>query len=66
MTVYATKDGYNKSEVATQEIVVSNKRGDMNGDGTISPADAVEILYMFFDANNTNNARPMVLDREPQ
>ena len=66
VTVYATKDGYNKSEVATQEIVVSNKRGDMNGDGTISPADAVEILYMFFDANNTNNARPMVLDREPQ
>jgi hypothetical protein len=42
------------------------KAADVNGDGNVTPADAIEILYMYFGSSSTNNARPMVLDREPQ
>ena len=40
--VYASKDGYENSEVATQAIYL--KHGDVNGDGEIDIADAVRIV----------------------
>ena len=47
VTVYATKDGYENSEVATKEINVSSAsgiRGDVNLDGTVSMPDAMFIV----------------------
>ena len=49
VTVYATKSGYENSDVATKEINVSSAgaggiRGDVNGDGTVSMPDAMFIV----------------------
>ena len=41
ISVYASKDGYSNSEVATKEI---NLKGDINGDGEITSQDASLIL----------------------
>ena len=48
VTVYATKDGLEKSDVATMDIVISGSgtptvRGDLNGDGQVNVADHVEL-----------------------
>ena len=42
--VYASKDGYTDSGFATQEIVISGVKGDMNGDGVVTITDAVMSL----------------------
>ena len=48
VTVYATKDGYENSDVATKEINVSGGasgiRGDVNNDGQVSMPDAMFIV----------------------
>ena len=48
VTVYATKDGYENSDVATKDINVSGGasglRGDVNNDGTVSMPDAMFIV----------------------
>lgn len=47
ITVYATKEGYENSDVATKEINVggaSGIRGDVNNDGTVSMPDAMFIV----------------------
>ena len=48
VTVYATKDGYENSDVATKEINVSGGasglRGDVNNDGTVNMPDAMFIV----------------------
>ena len=45
--VYATKDGYNNSDVATREIVIENGQatlfGDINKDGKVNVADHVKL-----------------------
>ena len=48
VTVYATKDGYENSDVATKDINVSGGasglRGDVNNDGTVNMPDAMFIV----------------------
>ena len=46
ITVYATKAGYENSDVATKEIDLgtSGIRGDLNGDGIVSMPDAMFIV----------------------
>ena len=48
VTVYATKDGYENSDVATKDINVSGGasglRGDVNNDGQVSMPDAMFIV----------------------
>ena len=47
VTVYATKDGYENSDVATKDINVgggtSGLRGDVNEDGEVNVGDMVVI-----------------------
>ncbi len=44
INVYAKKDGYEDSEVATKEIDFKALKGDANDDGEITIADAVRIV----------------------
>lgn len=44
VSVYATKEGYYDSEVATKEINLAGLKGDINGDGEVTPMDASLIL----------------------
>ncbi len=47
ISVYATKSGYENSDVATKEIIVGGidgLRGDLNGDGTVGMPDAMFIV----------------------
>ena len=45
ITVYATKDGYENSEIVTAEITASSdKVGDVNGDGDVNAADVVKLV----------------------
>ena len=47
ITVYATKAGYENSDVATREIVIENGQtalfGDLNKDGKVNVADHVKL-----------------------
>jgi hypothetical protein len=47
ITVYATKAGYENSDVATREIVIENSQtsllGDLNKDGKVNVADHVKL-----------------------
>ena len=45
VSVYATKDGYEDSEVATKEISIegSGLKGDVNGDGEVGIGDIISI-----------------------
>lgn len=47
VSVYATKAGYENSDVATLEITLSDnasdKKGDVNGDGVVDAADVVKV-----------------------
>jgi hypothetical protein len=46
VTVYAKKEGYKDSDVATEEIEVSKvgKKGDVNEDGNVNGTDIQEII----------------------
>jgi hypothetical protein len=47
VTVYAKKDGYEDSDVATAEINVggtTGKKGDVNDDGTVNGTDIQEVI----------------------
>jgi len=49
ISVYATKEGYENSDVATKEIQLSygsgsGKVGDVNGDGVVNAADVVKVV----------------------
>lgn len=47
ISVYATKDGYEDSDVATAEVKTAwGKKGDVTGDGEVTVADAVEVVNM--------------------
>lgn len=51
ISVYATKNGYERSDIATKEIVITNDNtgsaeilsGDVNGDGVVNVADHVKL-----------------------
>ena len=44
ISVYATKDGYEDSDVVTKDIKLSNNTGDMNGDRKVDAADIVKLV----------------------
>ena len=55
VSVYATQEGYDDSEVATKDVEVNfGLKGDVNGDGAVSPADAIESLYIFFGVDQSS------------
>ncbi len=51
VSVYATKEGYTNSEVASLDITYSGRRGDVNGDGLITISDAVGIVDIILGGN---------------
>lgn len=50
VSVYATKEGYVNSDVATQVITYQPKTGDVNNDGDITIADAVAVVNLILNA----------------
>ncbi len=50
VSVYATKEGYVNSDVATQVITYQPKTGDVNNDGDITIADAVAVVDLIMNA----------------
>ena len=50
VSVYATKEGYVNSDVATQVITYLPKTGDVNNDGDITIADAVAVVDLILNA----------------
>ena len=53
ITVYATKVGYENSDIATREIVIENGQttlfGDLNKDGEVNVADHVELTKIIMN-----------------
>ena len=46
VSVYASKEGYTDSDVATANINVAGQRGDADGNGIVDIADAVHIVNL--------------------
>ncbi len=46
VTSYATKEGYNDSEVATATFRYEKAEGDMNGDGMLNITDVIHLVNM--------------------
>lgn len=46
VTSYATKEGYNDSEVATATFRYEKSEGDMNGDGNLNITDVIHLVNM--------------------
>lgn len=46
VTSYATKEGYNDSEVATATFQYEKTEGDMNGDGMLNITDVIHLVNM--------------------
>ena len=46
VTSYATKEGYNDSEVATATFRYEKSEGDMNGDGILNITDVIHLVNM--------------------
>ncbi len=53
VSVYAKKTGYDNSDVATMAINYQTPKGDVNGDGEITIADAVGIVDIILNSNST-------------
>lgn len=53
VSVYATKEGHANSDVATIDITYSGQKGDANGDGEITIADAVAIVDIILNGTST-------------
>ena len=55
ISVYATKSGYNASDVATKVYTISDDsgglRGDLNNDGVVNVADHVELSNIILEQN---------------
>ena len=54
VSVYATKPGYDNSDVATKEINISSASGsgiigDLNNDGVVNAADVVKLVNVIMD-----------------
>ena len=56
VTVYAKKEGYIDSDVATQEIDIRGMKGDADGNGVVDISDAVHIVN--FIVGKTNSLAP--------
>ena len=52
VSVYATKEGYENSEVATKDVTMSvGLKGDVNDDGKIDVEDVVGVVNIILDGN---------------
>lgn len=49
VTVYAQKDGYKNSDIATAEFMSTGIFGDLNGDGTVNVADHVKLTEIIMN-----------------
>lgn len=56
VNVYAKKDGYDDSEIATEEINVQGLKGDVNGDGVVSITDAVSVVNIILNNGETGGS----------
>ena len=52
VNVYASKAGFQDSEVATANVDVRGKKGDVTGDGEVTVADAVEVVNIIMGKDN--------------
>lgn len=56
VTVYAKKDGYENSDVATKEIEIGSgsvaKKGDVNEDGTVNGTDIQEVINIIVNGSD--------------
>ena len=55
VSVYAKKDDFIQSDVATKEITVGGstaKKGDVNEDGTVNGTDIQEVINIIVDGEN--------------
>ena len=62
MSVYATKTGYENSDVATLEFTMSDTglTGDVNGDGVVDVSDYIGVANIILTGNiygNNNQSR---------
>jgi len=64
--VYATKDGYEDSDVATETINNNNIKGDTNGDGVVDIADAVRIVNLIVGKINALARRASITLPKPE
>ena len=55
ISVYATKNQYEKSDIATMEIKGSVVIGDANGDGKVTVTDAVEVMDIILNNGSAPN-----------
>jgi len=55
LSVYAMKEGYEDSDVATYVVTYQAKKGDVNGDGEITISDAVGIVDIILGNNSSGN-----------
>ena len=60
VSVWATKAGYQDSDVATSTITM--KQGDVNADGNVSITDAVAVVNIIL--NSGGSSAPALLDEE--
>jgi hypothetical protein len=51
VTVYATKEGYDDSDIATEVIDGRGLKGDVNNDGVVTVADAVTVMDIILEGN---------------
>lgn len=61
VSVYAQKDGYEKSDVVTADIDVRGIQGDTNQDGKVTITDAVSVVNIILN-NGATDAPVMELD----
>ena len=69
VTVYATKEGYQDSDVATADVELQvGKRGDVNMDGVVSITDAVTVVNIILNGDDSTapalQADPEVMEAE--
>ena len=64
VSVYATKSGYDNSNVATKDIVVNTKKGDVNDDGKVTITDAVSVVNIILSGETS--APKMDVPQEPE
>ena len=62
VSVYAQKEGYKKSDVATANIDVCGIQGDTNRDGKVTITDAVSVVNIIL--NNGEATAPALQDEE--
>lgn len=55
VSVYATKEGYENSDVATVDVELHiGKKGDVNADGVVDITDAVGVVNILLEKNEQN------------